>query len=70
MWDGRTAIAKGCMLTKLAQRGYTVYSGSVDYRVNDPDADPDGRKEREIANKAPHWTAIPLRSIAAGELGR
>ncbi|HHD80058.1 MAG TPA: hypothetical protein ENK99_00370 [Campylobacterales bacterium] len=22
------------------------------------------------ANKALHWTAIPLRSIAAGELGR
>jgi len=25
---------------------------------------------QKTANKALHWTAIPLRSIAAGELGR
>jgi hypothetical protein len=27
-------------------------------------------KDAVKANKALHWTAIPLRSIAAGELGR
>ena len=26
--------------------------------------------KHKSANKALHWTAIPLRSIAAGELGR
>ena len=31
---------------------------------------PTEAKNREIANKAPHWPAIPLRSIAASELGR
>jgi len=29
-----------------------------------------GKIIRKIANKALHRTAIPLRSIAAGELGR